>query len=118
MKFYFKHLLCCLSVLFFYGCYDETTIAHLEPNQKVTKVITTDGKELDFSDDELGYALVKENTLVRFLNNGSFEEIPLSNIKTAYFKEELSSYPTVYAISLVATGLLLSYFLLVKSFGI
>ncbi len=109
-------LLFAICLLFFASCYSETAIIKPVQNQKVSGVILNDGKELDFSDDELGYALVKDDAVVRFLNNGSIEEIALSKIKVAYYREELFSRTSDSTIPLMIGGFLLSVALLVFYF--
>jgi len=107
VKYAFKYFVLNVFALFFLGCYSESIIVKLKPNQKVTKIILSDGRVVNLSDDELGYGLVKDDAVVRFLNDGSIEEIPISKINTAYFREDLYSDSTSM-IPLILTGLLLS----------
>jgi len=93
--------------LFFLGCYSESIIVKLKPNQKVTRIILSDGKVVNLSEDELGYGLVKDDAVVRFLNDRSIEEIPISKINTAYYREGLYSDSTS-TVPLIVAGLLLS----------
>jgi hypothetical protein len=69
---------------------------------------------MDFTSDELGYAIIRVDKIERFMKNGELKIIPLSIVKEAYYTEKISPGSTLYWIFLLLFGIVFSLFILIK----
>lgn len=106
--------------LSFYGCgtpYQALDRNNLKENQKVSKIILLNGKEINFSDDPLHYALYKSGKIERFTPQGKLEHYDPAIIKSLYFYDG-GLDPKDPALWIISGALLLiiSYFSFLRSF--
>jgi len=107
----------CIALAFlllaFDGCssYRSVTVAERERisfQERIYKIEMTSGNFIDFSDDPLGYAVLKSGGIERFLPDGSVVTIPFTEVKRIYAKETtlLSSAGSIILIGAVVAALL------------
>ena len=106
-------IIACLN-LFLSGCFSQKEIT-LEKGveYKITKIVLMTGEEIDFTDDELGYAYLSNDVIVRINDNGKSETFPLEKVDKIY-TEDFSS-DTFGWIIFYGTISILAIFLLFKA---
>jgi hypothetical protein len=77
--------------LFMSGCFSQKQIT-LEKGVecKITKIVLKTGEEIDFTEDELGYAYLSDDVIVRVNDDGKSETFSLEEVDKVY-TEEFSS---------------------------
>jgi|WetSurMetagenome_2_1015567.scaffolds.fasta_scaffold203556_1 hypothetical protein len=71
------------------GCYSSHRFLvddrqQIKEPQRIYRIKTTDGQYVSFESDSLGYAVLNDTTLQRYLSNGVTETIPLSTVQVLY----------------------------------
>jgi hypothetical protein len=106
------------------GCssYRSATVAERERisfKERIYKIETTAGDFIDFTDDLLGYAVLKSGGIERFMPDGSVVTIPFTAVKRIYTMETtvLSSAGIIILIGAVVAALLSSCWAISISLG-
>ncbi len=106
-------IIACLN-LFLSGCFSQKEITvEKGENYKITKIVLKTGEEIDFTDDELGYAYLSKDVIVRVKDDGKSETFPLEKVDKI-FTEDFSS-DTFGWIIFYGTISILAIFLLFKA---
>ena len=111
--FVFALVLAILN-LFLSGCFSQKEITvEKDEYYKITKIVLKTGEEIDFTDDELGYAYLSNDVIVRVKDDGKSETFPLEEVDKI-FTEDFSS-DTFGWIIFYGTISILAIFLLFKA---
>ena len=100
------------------GCHSTkqflvTERQRIKESQKIYKVETLDGRVIRFDSDPLGYAVMRDTTIERFMKDGSVEAIPLSSV-TLIHTMQSDPAATIIGVALAIGG---AAFLLIAAIG-
>ena len=116
-KYFFILLIIACLNLFLSGCFSQKEIT-LEKGveYKITKIVLKTGEEIDFTDDELGYAYLSNDVIVRVKDDGKSESFPLEKVDKIY-TDEFSIEGTIGGtIVVIFIGILATYLFLISVF--
>lgn len=93
-----------ILIIFLNGCYSPREVILANENEvKVSKIIFTDGTEIDFTNSKKGYAYISGNDVIRYLSNGEKKIYPIQTIDKIY-TEEFDTPKTVIMIIGIGLG--------------